>query len=83
MMLLLTAPYLQRALVFLLILSIAGAVVSVVVNLRRMEFTVEATVHSIFPGIVVGLALGGIAGILPGAALVGAVTVAVLSLIHI
>ncbi|MDK8762301.1 metal ABC transporter permease [Corynebacterium sp. MSK218] len=77
MMLLLTAPYLQRALVFLLILAVAGAVVSVVVNLRRMEFTVEATVHSIFPGIVVGLALGGIAGILPGAALVGAVTVAV------
>ena len=77
MMLLLTAPYLQRALVFLLILAIAGAVVSAVVNLRRMEFTVEATVHSVFPGIVVGLAVGGIAGILPGAALVGAITAAV------
>ncbi len=36
------APYLRNAFLFLLCLSIAGAAISVLVNLRRMEFTVEA-----------------------------------------
>ena len=48
------APYLRNAFLFLLCLSIVGAAISVLVNLRRMEFTVEALVHSVFPGIVVG-----------------------------
>ena len=66
----LTLPYLQRPLVLLLILGIVGGSVGVLVNLRAMEFSVEALVHSVFPGMVVGLALGGIDGIVPGAAVV-------------
>jgi len=64
----LTLPYLQRPLILLLILGIVGGSVGVLVNLRAMEFSVEALVHSVFPGMVVGLALGGIDGIVPGAA---------------
>ena len=71
------APYLRNAFLFLLCLSIVGAAISVLVNLRRMEFTVEALVHSVFPGIVVGLIVGGIPGIVPGAAAVATVTVLV------
>ena len=66
----LTLPYLQRPLILLLILGIVGGSVGVLVNLRAMEFSVEALVHSVFPGMVVGLALGGIDGIVPGAAVV-------------
>lgn len=69
----LTIPYLYRALLVLIILGVIGGGVGVLVNLRTMEFSVEALVHSVFPGMVVGLALAGIDGIIPGAALVAAV----------
>lgn len=77
----LTLPYLQRPLVLLLILGIVGGTVGVLVNLRAMEFSVEALVHSVFPGMVVGLALGGIDGIVPGAAVVAAVAAAALTFV--
>lgn len=77
----LTLPYLQRPLVLLLILGIVGGSVGVLVNLRAMEFSVEALVHSVFPGMVVGLALGGIDGIGPGAAVVAAVAAAALTFV--
>ena len=77
----LTLPYLQRPLVLLLILGIVGGSVGVLVNLRAMEFSVEALVHSVFPGMVVGLALGGIDGIVPGAAVVAAVAAAALTFV--
>ena len=79
MTLLLTAPYMQRAALFLLCVALTGAVVSVVVNLRRMEFSVEALVHSVFPGIVIGLAVAGFPGILPGAAVAAGVAVLILA----
>lgn len=68
----LTTPYLFRALLVLLILGVIGGGVGVLVNLRAMEFSVEALVHSVFPGMVVGLAVGGIDGIIPGAGIVAA-----------
>ena len=77
----LTLPYLQRPLILLLILGIVGGSVGVLVNLRAMEFSVEALVHSVFPGMVVGLALGGIDGIVPGAAVVAAVAAAALTFV--
>lgn len=77
----LTIPYLQRALIVLLILGIVGGSVGVLVNLRAMEFSVEALVHSIFPGMVVGLALYGINGIVPGAAAVAAIAAATLTVV--
>lgn len=75
-----TAPYLVRALVVLLILGVVGGIVGVIVNLRSMEFSVEALVHSVFPGMVVGLALGGIDGIIPGAGIVAAAAAIALTL---
>ena len=51
------------------------------VNLRAMEFSVEALVHSVFPGMVVGLALGGIEGIVPGAGVVAAGAAAALTVV--
>lgn len=76
----LTAPYLIRALLVLLILGVAGGVIGVIVNLRSMEFSVEALVHSVFPGMVAGLALGGINGIIPGAGVVAAAAAVALTL---
>ena len=77
----LTLPYLQRPLILLLILGIVGGTVGVLVNLRAMEFSVEALVHSVFPGMVVGLALGGIEGIVPGAGVVAAGAAAALTVV--
>lgn len=74
-----SAPYLFRPFVVLVVLGLAGGVVSVVVNLRRLEFNAEATVHSIFPGIVAGAALGGIDHIVPGASLAGVLVVLALT----
>ena len=77
----LTLPYLQRPLILLLILGIVGGTVGVLVNLRAMEFSVEALVHAVFPGMVVGLALGGIEGIVPGAGVVAAGAAAALTVV--
>lgn len=77
----LTLPYLQRPFILLLILGVVGGTVGVLVNLRAMEFSVEALVHSVFPGMVVGLALGGIEGIVPGASIVAAGAAAALTVV--
>lgn len=49
-----SAPYMFRPFIVLIVLGVAGGVVSVIVNLRKLEFNSEATVHSVFPGIVLG-----------------------------
>ncbi|AOZ73569.1 hypothetical protein BK816_08545 [Boudabousia tangfeifanii] len=73
----LAAPFLFRPLVVLLILGLAAGPISTLVNLRSREFSAEALVHSIFPGIVGGFVyLGGIAGIIPGAMSVAVLVVA-------
>jgi len=66
-----SAPYMFRPFIVLIVLGVAGGVVSVIVNLRKLEFNSEATVHSVFPGIVLGAFIGGIDSIIPGASLVG------------
>lgn len=64
-------PYLFRPFVLLLILGVVAGIVGALVNLRSLEFSAEAMVHSIFPGIVGGFVfLGGISGIMPGALIV-------------
>ncbi|WP_293770189.1 metal ABC transporter permease [uncultured Corynebacterium sp.] len=69
------APYFRRAAGLLLCVALCGAVVSVIVNLRQMEFSAETLVHSVFPGIVIGLAVAGLPGILPGAGVAAAITI--------
>ncbi|WP_200829168.1 metal ABC transporter permease [Arcanobacterium ihumii] len=70
------APFLFRPFLLLLVLGISAGLTSVIVNLRCLEFNSEATVHSIFPGIVAGALIGGIDSITTGA-LVAAVFVVI------
>lgn len=64
-------PYLLRALVLMVVLSVTCGLVSALVNLRCAEFQAEALVHAVFPGIVAGLAWHGRSGIVPTAFVVG------------
>jgi len=51
------APYMQRALVEVLLLSLVTGVVSVHVLLRRLAFLGDALTHTIFPGIAFAFVL--------------------------
>lgn len=69
------APYMQRALVEILILSVVAGTCSVFVLLRRLAFASDALTHTTFPGAAVAF----VAGVsLFGGALVAAVVSAVL-----
>ena len=73
------APYLLRPLIVLGLLALAVGPASTLVNLRRAEFSAEAMVHGVFPGIVVGMALGGREAIIPGGAVCAALIAAALT----
>jgi len=62
-----SAPYLFRPLLMIVLLGAVCAVVGTLVNLRATEFTAEAMVHAVFPGIVAGAVYGGIDRIVPAA----------------
>ena len=66
------APYLLRPIVILGLLALAAGPASTLVNLRRAEFSAETMVHGVFPGIVVGMAVGGREAIIPGGAVCAA-----------
>ncbi|MUN05936.1 metal ABC transporter permease [Agromyces luteolus] len=69
-------PFMGRALLVLLVLSVVAGIVGVLVNLRGLEFISDGLTHAVFPGLAIGLAVGGTAGLVPGAAiaaLIGAV----------
>ncbi|WP_082589616.1 metal ABC transporter permease [Agromyces sp. Soil535] len=69
-------PFMGRALVVMLVLAVVAGVVGVLVNLRGLEFISDGLTHAVFPGLAIGLAVGGTAGLLPGAA-IAALTAAV------
>ena len=73
------APYLLRPLVVLGLLALAAGPASTLVNLRRAEFSAETMVHGVFPGIVVGMAVGGREAIIPGGAVCAALIAAALT----
>ena len=73
------APYLLRPIIVLGLLALAVGPASTLVNLRRAEFSAETMVHGVFPGIVVGMALGGRDAIIPGGALCAALIAAALT----
>ncbi len=54
----LTLPYMQRAFVEILLISVLASAVGVHVVLRRMAFFAEVLQHTIFPGVVVAYLLG-------------------------
>lgn len=70
-------PFMWRALVTIMVLSIAAGIVGLFVSFRDLEFVSDGLVHAVFPGLVVGAALGGTSAVLPGA-LVAALVSAVL-----
>lgn len=76
------APYLFRPLLMVLLLGAVCAVVGTLVNLRTAEFTAEALVHAVFPGIVAGAVYGGIDAIVPAASLVAALAAGALTWVH-
>ena len=73
------APYLLRPLIVLGLLALAVGPASTLVNLRRAEFSAETMVHGVFPGIVVGMAVGGHEAIIPGGAVCAALIAAALT----
>lgn len=70
-------PFMERALVTVIVLAVAAGVVGLCVSFRELEFVSDGLVHAVFPGLVAGLALGGSSGVLPGA-LVAALVAAAL-----
>ena len=70
-------PFMWRALLTVAILAVAAGVVGLFVGFRELEFVSDGLVHSVFPGLVIGIAVGGTAGLLPGAVL-AAIAAAVL-----
>ncbi len=74
-----SAPYLLRPIIILGLLALAAGPASTLVNLRRAEFSAETMVHGVFPGIVVGMAVGGREAIIPGGAVCAALIAAALT----
>lgn len=62
-------PFMSRALIAVIAISVAAGIVGLFVSFREMEFVTDGLVHAVFPGLVAGFLLGGSAGILPGAAI--------------
>ena len=75
------APFLFRPLVMVVLLGIVAGVIGVVVNLRSAEFSAEAMVHSVFPGIVAGAVYWGIDAIIPAASVVAVAAAVVLTIV--
>ncbi len=70
-------PFMARALIVLLVLSVVAGVVGVLVTLRGLEFISDGLTHAVFPGIAIGFVWGGRNGLFIGA-MIAAVLAAVL-----
>lgn len=69
--------FMARAVIAVTILALAAGIVGLGISLREFEFVSDGLVHAIFPGLVIGVIVGGSAALLPGA-LVAALIAAVL-----
>jgi len=74
-------PFMARALVVLLALSLVAGVVGVLVNLRSLEFISDGLTHSVFPGIAIGFVWGGREGLFLGAMIAAILAAVVLTVI--
>ena len=70
-------PYMQRALLEVVLLGVLAGAVGVFVVLRRLAFVVDALTHTVFPGIVIAFLLD--QSILLGALAFGLLTAALLA----
>lgn len=73
----LSLPFMTRSLTAIIVLSLVGAVIGVIINLRNLEFISDGLAHSVFPGLVIGYVAAGTDGLLVGA-LIAALIAAVL-----
>ncbi len=73
------APFMQRALIEIVLLAVLGGVVGTHVLLRRLAFTTEAFQHTVFPGVAIAFALG--QSVLLGALVAAAVSVVLLTVL--
>ena len=76
-----TLPFMARALLVLLALSLVAGVVGVLVNLRSLEFISDGLTHSVFPGIAIGFVWGGREGLFVGAMIAALLAAVVLTVI--
>jgi zinc/manganese transport system permease protein len=76
-----TLPFMQRALIVLVVLSVAAGVLGVFVNLRGLEFFTDGLTHAVFPGLAAGFVLSGRDGVLVGALIAAAAATVVLTLL--
>ncbi|WP_241976259.1 metal ABC transporter permease [Cryobacterium algoricola] len=74
-------PFMSRALVVLLVLSLVAGVVGVLVNLRGLEFISDGLTHAVFPGIAIGFVWGGREGLFAGAIVAAVLTAVVLAVL--
>jgi manganese/iron transport system permease protein len=72
-------PFMQRALIELLLLGLLGGVVGVYVVLRKLAFVGDALSHTVFPGVVVAGLLG--QSLALGALVAGVLTAVLLTLL--
>ena len=75
------APFLFRPLVMVVLLGVVAGVIGVIINLRSAEFSAEAMVHAVFPGIVAGAVYWGIDSIIPAASVVAIAAALVLTIV--
>ena len=75
-----TLPFMGRALVVLIVLSLAAGVIGVFINLRGLEFLSDGLTHAVFPGLAAGFVFGGQGGVLIGALVAAAAATIVLTL---
>lgn len=73
-------PFMGRALLVLIVLSIAAGVIGVFINLRGLEFLSDGLTHAVFPGLAAGFVFGGQGGVLIGALVAAAAATIVLTL---
>jgi manganese/iron transport system permease protein len=52
------APYMQRALLAVVLLAVLAGIVGVVVQLRRLTFMSDALTHTVFPGVAIAFFTG-------------------------
>ncbi|MDJ0339784.1 metal ABC transporter permease [Cryobacterium sp. PH31-O1] len=74
-------PFMARALLVLIVLSLVAGLVGVLVNLRGLEFISDGLTHAVFPGVAIGFVWGGRDGLFVGAVVAALIAAVVLTVI--
>lgn len=74
-------PFMGRALAEIALLALICGPVSVFVFARGLSFVSDALTHTVFPGVVIGFAAGGVEGVFAGALVAAVLTAVVLTVL--